>query len=56
MPGIEFTETDDQALERIARPLADQFLVSAIAMRIRLETIGLLYGAPPHQRIISGGA
>ncbi|MET4449355.1 hypothetical protein ABIB75_007669 [Bradyrhizobium sp. GM2.2] len=35
--GAELNETDDQALERFARPFAEMFLVSPIAMRIRLE-------------------
>jgi hypothetical protein len=34
---------DDQLLENFARPLAEQFLVSPIAMRIRLEKLGLLH-------------
>ena len=50
------SETDDNALDRIARPLAEQFLVSPIAMRIRLEKIGLLHREVPHQRIFAGGA
>ena len=33
---------DDQLLEHIARPFAEHFLVSPIAMRIRLERLGLL--------------
>ena len=40
--GIE-TETDEQALDRFATPFAKQFLVSPIAMRIRLEKLGLLH-------------
>jgi hypothetical protein len=50
------SETDDNLLDRIARPLAEQFLVSPIAMRIRLEKLGLLYREVPHQRIFAGGA
>jgi hypothetical protein len=42
-------------LDRIARPLAEQFLVSPIAMRIRLEKLGLLHREVPHQRILAGG-
>jgi len=34
---------DDQLLEHFARPFAEQFLVSPIAMRIRLERLGLLH-------------
>ena len=49
------SETDDNVLDRIARPLAEQFLVSPIAMRIRLEKLGLLHREVPHQRILAGG-
>ncbi len=52
---FECSETDDNVLDGIARPLAKQFLVSPIAMRIRLEKLGLLHRAVPHQRILSGG-
>jgi hypothetical protein len=55
IPGAEFTETDDNVLNGVARPLAEQFLVSPIAMRIRLEKLGLLHRTVPHQRIIVGG-
>jgi Predicted Zn peptidase len=47
-------ETDDNVLDRIARPLAEQFLVSPIAMRIRLEKLGLLHREVPLQRILAG--
>ena len=47
---------DDIVLESFARPLAEQFLVSPIAMRIRLEKLGLLHREVPHQRILAGGA
>lgn len=50
------SDTDDNLLDRIARPLAEQFLVSPIAMRIRLEKLGLLHREVPHQRILVGGA
>jgi len=33
---------DDMLLEHCSRPLADKFQVSAEAMRIRLEDLGLL--------------
>ncbi len=36
-------------LQRFARPLADDFEVSAIAMRIRLEQVGLLHRQVPRQ-------
>ena len=50
------SETDDNVLDGVARPLAEQFLVSPIAMRIRLEKLGLLHRTVPHQRIIAGSA
>ena len=49
------SETDDNALNRIARPLAEQFFVSPIAMRIRLEKLGLLHREVPYQRTLAGG-
>lgn len=45
-------ETDNQALERFCKPLADRFLVSPIAMRIRLERLGLLHRTVPMQRLL----
>jgi hypothetical protein len=48
-------ETDENALDRIARPLAKRFLVSPIAMRIRLEKLGLLLREVPDQRMLTGG-
>ena len=56
IPGAEFTETDDQALESFARPFAEKFLVSPIAMRIRLERLGLLHRTVPLQRLLTDGA
>jgi Zn-dependent peptidase ImmA (M78 family) len=56
IPGAEFKEADDNMLDRVARPLAEHFLVSPTAMRIRLEKLGLLHRTVPHQRIIAGGA
>jgi hypothetical protein len=50
------SETDDEMLDRIARPLAEKFVVSPIAMRIRLEKLGLLHREVPRQRILAGGA
>ena len=41
---------DDQLLKHIARPFAEQFLVSPIAMRIRLERLELLHREVPRQR------
>ena len=36
--------------------LLSSFLVSPIAMRIRLEKLGLLHREVPHQRVFAGGA
>ena len=47
-------ETDDEALERFCRPLAERFLVSPIAMRIRLEKLGLLHRSVPLQKLLTG--
>jgi Zn-dependent peptidase ImmA (M78 family) len=41
---------DDQLLEHFARPFAQEFKVSPVAMRIRLERLGLLYREVPRQR------
>ena len=38
--------------EEVARPLAEQFVVSPIAMRIRLEKLGLLIREVPIRRIL----
>ena len=38
--------------EEVARPLAEQFVVSPIAMRIRLEMLGLLIREVPLRRIL----
>lgn len=53
---FDCSETDDNVLNRIARPLAEQFLVSPVAMRIRLENLGVLHREVPYQRILAGGA
>jgi Zn-dependent peptidase ImmA (M78 family) len=46
-----FDETrDNEAMGHFARPFAEQFLVSPIAMRIRLERLGLLHREIPRQR------
>ena len=52
--GQDWSETVDDALDCIARPLAEQFLVSPIAMRIRLEKLGLLLREVPHQHLLAG--
>ena len=49
-----WTESVDEALDRIAKPLAEKFLVSSIAMRIRLEKLGLLLREVPHQHLLAG--
>jgi Zn-dependent peptidase ImmA (M78 family) len=41
---------DDDGLEYFAQPFAKQFLVSPVAMRIRLEKLGLLHREVPRQR------
>ena len=41
---------DDAVLEHFARPFAEQFVVSPVAMRIRLEKVGLLHREFPRQR------
>ncbi len=56
IPGAEFTETDDQALDSFAKPFAEKFLVSPIAMRIRLERLGLLHPTVPLQRLLTDRA
>jgi Zn-dependent peptidase ImmA (M78 family) len=48
-----WVETDDDVLERVAKPLAQLFLVSPIAMRIRLEKLGLLLREVPQQQILA---
>ena len=58
MHGAEFarfTDTDNQALDRFAKPFAEKFRVSSSAMRIRLEKLGLLLREVPLQRILAGG-
>jgi hypothetical protein len=49
---LDCSESDDEALDRFARPLAERFLVSPIAMRIRLEKLGLLHRIVPGQRLL----
>jgi hypothetical protein len=51
----DFDESKDQALEQFAKPFAERFLVSPIAMRIRLERLGLLHRVVPRQRLLSQG-
>jgi hypothetical protein len=40
---------DDEVLEHLARPFAEEFMVSRIAMRIRLEKLNLLHREVPRQ-------
>src|ERR1700677_2147622 len=55
IPGAEFAGSDDQALDSFAKPFAERFLVSPIAMRIRLEKLGLLHRAVPLELRLSYG-
>ncbi len=55
-PGAKFTESEDQALDSFAKPFAEKFLVSPIAMRIRLERLGLLHRTVPLQRHLTDGS
>ena len=50
---LDSSEAEDCLLDRIARPLAQQFLISSIAMRILLEKLGLFYRQVPHQSILT---
>lgn len=52
--GIDIWEDDDTTLERFCRPLAERFLVSPIAMRIRLEKLRLLHRSVPLQQLLAG--
>jgi hypothetical protein len=47
---------EDAVFEEVAKPIARRFGVSAPAMRIRLEKLGLLLREVPHQGILAGGA
>ena len=48
---FDCSETDNDILDRIARPLAKQFQVSTNAMRIRLEKLGLRRRVVPGLRL-----
>jgi len=52
--GIDICEDDDMTLDRFCKLLAERFVVSPIAMRIRLEKLGLLHRMVPLQRLLSG--
>lgn len=51
--GRYVLETDDEALERVSKPLAERFQVSPIAMRIRLEGLELLHRDSPRHWLLS---
>ena len=44
--GRDFIGSDDSVIERFAKPLSRDFAVSPIAMRIRLENLGLVVRQP----------
>lgn len=48
-------QRDDEAMNEFVRPFADRFLVSMIAMRIRLERLGLLHREVPRRRSLAVG-
>ena len=48
-------QRDDEAMNEFVRPFAEKFLVSMIAMRIRLERLGLLHREVPRQRSLAVG-
>jgi Zn-dependent peptidase ImmA (M78 family) len=52
--GIDIWEDEDEALERFCKPMAERFVVSPMAMRIRLEKLGLLHRTVPLQRVLAG--
>jgi Zn-dependent peptidase ImmA (M78 family) len=45
----------DEGINEFVRPFARTFLVSMVAMRIRLERLGLIHGEVPHQRALAAG-
>jgi hypothetical protein len=53
---IVSSAAEDVVLESFTKPFAEKFLVSPIAMRIRLEKLGLLHRTVPLQRLLSDGA
>jgi hypothetical protein len=42
VPGAATNEADDKVIEAFVKPLAREFAVSPIAMRIRVESLGLV--------------
>jgi hypothetical protein len=53
--GRDFDGDQDRVLNSFARPFAERFLVSPLAMRIRLEKLGLLHRVVPRQRLLTEG-
>ena len=51
--GRDVWDRIDAELDAFARPFAEHFLVSPMAMRIRLEKLGLLHRELPHQRFLN---
>lgn len=45
--GLSAAVSDDATIERFARSLSRDFAVSKIAMRIRLETLGIVVRTEP---------
>jgi hypothetical protein len=56
LSGTFFTGCDDLMLDLFVEPFTDRFLVSSMAMRIRLEKLGLLYREVPHPSVLAGRA
>ena len=48
-------QRDDEVMNEFVRPFAKKFLVSMVAMRIRLERLGLLHREVPRQRTLAEG-
>ena len=48
-------QRNDEVMNEFARPFAEKFHVSMVAMRIRLERLGLLHGEVPRQRSFTVG-
>jgi hypothetical protein len=48
-------QRDVEAMNEFVRPFAEKFLVSMVAMRIRLERLGLLQREVPRQRSLAVG-
>ncbi len=54
--GRDFDDEEDRVIDSFVRPFAERFLVSPIAMRIRLEKLGLLHRVVPRQRLLTEGS